>query len=163
MDTNQRAEFSLVRTTDWHTPLNTPTSPNTQYTQLLFQNNGDWTFVVDQNNSPLFPVVNIASISNIFGQILAAESPANNVVSIILTDFVTAFDPVSGSCCAFGYHTAQPGIVNPAGILVWAWASYLPQSNHPGGAGFSDIVTLSHELTELYNDPFVNTNVGTVG
>lgn len=159
VDTNQRAEFSLVRTTDWHTPLNTPTSPNTQYAQVLFQNNGDWTFVVDQNNNPLFPVVNIVSISNIFGQILAVEMPANNVVPIILTDFVAAFDPVSGNCCALGYHNAQPGIVNQAGILVWAWATFVPQSNNPFDAGFSDIVTLSHELTELYNDPFVNTNV----
>ncbi len=159
-DTAQRAEFSSVRTVDWHTPLNPPTAPGTQYTQVLLYNNGDWVCIGGElPPCTSFPVVNINSISNIFGQILADESPANSTVPVIITDFVTAFDPSSGACCIIGFHTAQAGIVDPSGILVWTWASFLPQSNDPFGPTFSDVTALSHEINELYNDPFVNTAV----
>jgi hypothetical protein len=159
VDTNQRAEFSRVRTADWHTLLNPPTSPSTQYIQLLFLSNGDWAYACCDQNNNNFPVVNINTISNIFGQVLANEMPANHVLPIIVTDYVAAFDPSSGNCCTIGFHTAQPGIVDPAGILVWAWASFLPQSNNPFAPFFSDVSLLSHEITETYNDPFVNTSV----
>ena len=157
-DTHMRASFPTVRTADWHTPLNAPTFPQVQYTMVLSFNNGDWTLACCDQNGNNFPVVNIDSISNVFGQILALEAPANNVVPIFQTDFVTAFIP-GGGCCVIGFHTAQAGIVDPNGILVWTWASFLPQSNDPFGPGFSDITAASHEIDELYNDPFVNTLV----
>ena len=159
VDTNQRAEFAKVRATDWHTPLNAPMFSGIIWIQDLELEKGDWTFVVDQDNNPLFPVVNINTIVDNFEFILRAESPANRTVPILVTDFVSAFDPVSGNCCALGFHTAQMGISNPAGVLVWTWATFLPQSNDPFAPDSADVTVLSHELTELYNDPFVNTNV----
>ncbi len=75
---------------------------------------------------------------------------------IIVTDFLTAFDPSSGSCCILGYHSAQPGIVDPTGILVWTWGTFIPQTSNSLFAPFgNDVMVLSHELSELVNDPFV--------
>ena len=102
------------------------------------------------------------TISNNFAFILNVEAPANSTFPIIVTDFVTAFDPNSGGCCILGYHSAQPGIVDPAGVLVWTWGSFIPHngsngfSNPFGGFGFDSMV-LSHEIAETYNDPFVQT------
>ena len=77
-----------------------------------------------------------------------------------MTDFLTAFDPSNGGCCILGYHTAEPGKVNPAGILAWTWATFIPHSaSNPFGAFGEDTMVLSHEVDELVNDPFVNTAV----
>jgi len=153
VDTNQRAEFNAVRANDWHTPLNPPQSSGIVWIQFLEFNNGDWALAGG------VPVVNINTLSNNFAFILNSENPANSTVPIILTDYVTAFDPSSGSCCILGFHNAQPGNNPPGGVLIWAWATFLPQDNDPFGASFADITPLSHEVTELYNDPFVNNNV----
>lgn len=162
IDTAQRTEFQGVRTANWHTLLNAPTFPGTQYVQELFYNNGDWACIGGEAPPcTSFPVVNINSISNVFGQILTLENPPNSTVPIIETDFVTAFIPNGGGCCVLGYHTAQSG-TNPPGpnsVLVWTWGTFMPQSNNPFGPFGNDVMVLSHELSELYNDPFVNTNV----
>jgi hypothetical protein len=80
-----------------------------------------------------------------------------------LTDYLTAFDP-AGGCCILGYHTAQPGVFDPAGILVWTWGTYIPHNADQGllspfGQFGQDAMVMSHEISELFNDPFVNTNV----
>lgn len=159
IDTNQRAEFTGVRTADWHTPLNPPINSGIVWIQFLESNNGDWTTACCDSHGNPFPVVNINVLSANFSFILSVESPANSTLPIIVTDFVTAFDPASGGCCIIGFHTAQPGVANPAGILVWTWASFLPQSNDPFAPGFADVSAFTHEIAELYNDPFVNTAV----
>jgi hypothetical protein len=160
VDTGQRAEFTGVRTPDWHTPLNVPISSGIVWIQFLEYDNGDWACVGGEAPPcTSFPVVSINVISNNFAFILNVEAPLNTTVPIIVTDFVTAFDTTIGNCCILGYHTAQPGIVDPTGILVWTWGTFLPHSNNPFAPFGNDVMVLSHELSELYNDPFVNTSV----
>lgn len=161
-DTNLRASFTGVKNAGWHTPLNPPTSPKTQYVMQLFLNNGDWALACCDGNGKNFPVVNINSISNVFGQIITSENPANSTVPIILTDYVAAFS--GGNCCMLGFHTAQNWSNPIPGILVWTWATFIPQSNDNGLTNpffpfGQDILVMSHEITELFNDPFVNTLV----
>jgi len=159
IDTAQRAEFSSVRTADWHTPLNA-TSSGIVWIQFLEYFNGDWTFACCDSLGNSFPVFNINTISNNFAFILATEVPANSTVPVIVTDYLTAFDPSNGSCCILGYHTAQTGIADPGGILVWAWGTFIPQADDSPFAPFgNDVMVLSHELSELFNDPFANTAV----
>ncbi len=64
----------------------------------------------------------------------------------------------NGDCCVLGYHTYfNDPTVSPQPRWIVAFASWIS----PGlfGAGFEDITGLSHEVTEAYNDPFVNTTV----
>jgi len=159
-DTMQKAEFNGVAAANWHTKLN-PTSSGNIWIQFLEYNNGDWTYAC---GDPCFPVFNINTISNNFAIILSVEVPANSTFPIIVTDFLTAFDPSSGGCCILGYHTAQTGIANPAGILTWGWGTYIPHNmdqgfSNPFGVFGSDIMVLTHEVSEWINDPFVNTAV----
>jgi hypothetical protein len=168
VDTTIRASFNGVKMANWHTPLNTPSFPTVHYVGQLFFNNGDWACIsglLPPCTSPGdFPVVNIDSISNIFAQILspAHEDPPSTEVPIILTDFVTAFIPPSegGGCCVLGFHSAQPGNEGGNSVLVWTWATYIAQSSNNPFAPFGyDSFVMSHEVSELYHDPFVNTLV----
>lgn len=64
----------------------------------------------------------------------------------------------NGDCCVLGFHTyfLDP-TVSPQPRWIVAFASWIS----PGlfGSGFQDITGLSHEVSEAYNDPFVNTAV----
>jgi hypothetical protein len=163
VDTTIRASFNGVKAANWHTPLNAPTFPGVHYTGQLFFNNGDWACISGLTppctSSGDFPVVNINSISSIFSQILVLENTPSTEVPIILTDFVTAF--AGTNCCILGFHAAQPGI-SDGGVLVWTWATYISQTG-PLGNPFApfgyDTFVLTHEVSELYHDPFVNTLV----
>jgi len=73
----------------------------------------------------LLPVFNINVISANFEAILAVVNPLNTTVPIIVTDYLTAFDPSSGGWCILGFHSAQSNTdVHGAGVLVWACATY---------------------------------------
>jgi hypothetical protein len=165
IDTAQRTEFAPSAAANWHTPLATPYSSGIVWIQFLEYNNGDWTCAFGTTppcSGGDFPVFNINTISTNFGFILTTENPPNNEVPVIVTDFLTAFDP-AGGCCVLGYHNAQAGIQDPSGVLVWTWGTWIPYNadngyTNPftGGFGYNSMV-LSHELSELYNDPFVQT------
>jgi hypothetical protein len=166
VDTAQRASFHGVADPSWHTVWGTP-SVNESYGGLLDYAAGDWVCIGGEfPPCTSFPVVNINSISNIFGQVLNLLGTGvvpNTTVPMFITDFVTAFDPSSGGCCVLGYRTAQTG-VGGSGILVWGWGTYLTHNpsngfGNPFGPTFSDITVWAHETSELANDPFVNTNV----
>jgi hypothetical protein len=61
-------------------------------------------------------------------------------------------------CCALGFHTYffESG-TTPQPRWIFAFSSWIS----PGlfGAGFQDVTALSHETSEAFNDPFVNTAV----
>ena len=161
-DTNLRASFTGVKKASWHSVLNPPTEPKTQYVQQLFFNNGDWALACCDTNNNQFPVVNIDSEFNIFEQILSAENPVNTTIPIILTDYLTMFQ--GNGCCILGFHTAQNWSNPVPGILVWTWSTFIPHNadnglTNPFFPFGQDTFVMSHEITELYNDPFVNTNV----
>lgn len=161
-DTTIRASFHGVKAANWHVPLNPPTFSQKKYVGQLFLNNGDWTFVCCDQNGNQFPVVNINSIGSIFEQILSPgqENPPSTEIPVILTDFETAFDPSNGGCCILGFHQAQPGNEGGNAVLVWTWATFIP---HGVDNGFlnpffpfgQDEFVLTHEVSELYHDPFV--------
>lgn len=164
-DTTIRASFNGVKKANWHVVLGTPMPSKFTYTGMLFFNNGDWACIGGElPPCSSFPVVNIDSIANIFEQILspAGEDSASTTLPIILTDFVTAFIGFPQNCCVLGFHSAQPGNEGGNSVLVWTWATWIPQSvPNPFGQFGLDTFVLTHEVSELYHDPFVQ-NGGTL-
>jgi hypothetical protein len=165
IDTAQRVEFRSVRAANWHTVLNPPQATNAYFVYL---DPTAWVYLLDSSNNIVGVAIDINVASAIYDELLQMEFSVsglpNSVIPIIETDFVTAFDPSTGDCCVLGFHTAETGIANPNGILTWTWGTYIPHGvdngfTNPFGAFGSDIMVLSHELSELFNDPFVNTNV----
>jgi hypothetical protein len=61
---------------------------------------------------------------------------------------------VPGGCCVLGFHTYFFDGSVPQNRLLGIFASWIS----PGlfGNGFQDITGLSHEISELFNDPFVD-------
>jgi hypothetical protein len=163
-DTTIRASFNGVKAANWHTPLNPPRFPTIHYTGLLFFNNGDWAcFGGELPPCTSFQVVNINSISSIFSQIIGplGENNPSTEVPIILTDYVTAFTglPINQNCCVLGFHSANPGNEGGNSVQVWTWTTFIPHSSFNPFAPFGyDTFVMSHEVAELYHDPFVQTN-----
>ena len=158
-DGHQRVSFRSTAAANWHTQLSA-TNSGTVWVQFLEYNYGEWALACCDSNGNDFPVFEINAISNNFEYILQNEVPANSTVPIIVTDYLTAYDGYSGGCCILGYHTAETGIADPAGVLVWTWATFIPNSApSPFGPFGRSTMVLSHEVDELVNDPFVNTNV----
>ncbi len=64
---------------------------------------------------------------------------------------------VPGGCCVLGFHTFFHDGEVPQSRWITAFASWIS----PGlfGAGFQDVTALSHETSETFNDPFVDTAV----
>jgi len=60
-------------------------------------------------------------------------------------------------CCVGGFHTYFTDGASPEHRWVFAYASYMSPGLFQGGA--ADVTALSHEISESFNDPFVNNQV----
>ena len=163
-DTYSRTQFRKVRTANWHTQLSEVFGPFLWY-QFLEYNNGDWTFICCDSNGNNVPVVNINTVSNNFEAIvhypLELASTTNNIIPVIATDYLTAFIP-GGGCCVLGFHSAEAGVFDASGVLVWTWGTWIPHNpdqglTNPFGQFGSDMMVLTHEIGEIFDDPFVQT------
>ncbi len=77
-----------------------------------------------------------------------------NMLPIFLTNNVFLYQGSSSNCCIIGYHNA---VKNAAGFQTYIWGT----NNDPGvfSVPIQDINALSHEVSEWYNDPYVNNHV----
>ncbi len=171
-DAVQRAEFFNTMKQNWHTDLNpvtivdrisipvprfvtvtlngAPTQVRTYFTGkapdgsifvlLLnrFFNQQIFNLVINEINANHYSTdaVNIALFPNTF---LFSLSRSGGI----------------GGCCTLGFHTffLDPG-TTPQPRWVFAYASWISPGLFRGG--FEDVTALSHEISESFNDPFVN-------
>jgi len=171
-DAIQRAEFFNTMGDDWHTVLrprvvDRVTNQIPRFVNVQFQDgsvspvrtyfvgtapNGDkFVFLLDL----FFDFINTNTVIN--------EINANNYTTNALNlavypnTFLFSIDDTGqfSSCCTLGFHTffADP-TVTPAPRWVFGFASWVS----PGifGGGTADVTPLSHEITEAFNDPFVD-------
>lgn len=153
-DAVQRAEFWNVMERGWHTVLNRPRilTPVTVEVPVgasqLFQLD-DGTFVTILDEGFFFSQLNtIAQLEDL----RTDELPIALSPNVLLADLTG-----DGSCCVLGFHTAfetsQRG--NTFFVQTFAYASYLHDDLFFDPT-FTDVVALSHEISEFVNDPFVN-------
>jgi len=93
-----------------------------------------------------------------FDQVLAplvANYQANQLPIFLTDDVYLATDGIIDNCCVAGFHASQSGSIATA--KTWIYAAYGEPGtlSDPTGAGFVDVVALSHEVAEWLNDPFV--------
>jgi hypothetical protein len=167
-DAIQKAEFGNHASPDWHTLLRP--AVKTGRTMVLirgtyrFALNADGTccsfVLVDANTfvNELFPQTAPPDNSTVMGAAEVAGDITTKDISTFL--FPNTFlyennDPTQ--CCVVGFHTfdVEPGDAsngNQLRFYVMNYASWIT----PGQLGaFQDVTALSHEMAELYNDPFV--------
>ena len=169
-DAVMRAEFHGVASHDWHTLLSP--SVKTGRTMVLikgtygFALNADGTcclfILVDANafNNALFPP-GPGDTTTVIGQAETAGDITTRDISTFL--FPNTFLYTNGNpmqCCIVGFHTydLEPGDQTNG----WRERRYVLNYSSwvsPGifrDSTFLDVVALSHELSETFNDPFVN-------
>jgi hypothetical protein len=172
-DAVQRAEFFSTMDGNWHTVLTpsvvdritirVPKFVNVRFrgqiVQALNYQSGvtadGHRFVLMFNlffNQQLGIIVN--------NEINAGNFTTNDInLPLFPNTFLFNFNPNNpkqrGSCCVLGFHTYFTDLGVPQeSRWITDFASYIS----PGifGGGFEDVTALSHEISETFNDPFVN-------
>jgi hypothetical protein len=174
-DAVQRAEFFNTGKATWHTKLGGPTIVNhvTLTIPFTFQatfpngttgtarsyftgtapDGSTFVLLLDQLFNQDFDnqVVNDITAGNFTSNALNLEMFPNTFLFSL-----NANNPnTPGGCCVLGFHTyfLQTG-VTPQPRWITLFSSWIS----PGifGGGFQDVTGLSHEISESFNDPFLN-------
>jgi hypothetical protein len=169
-DAVQRAEFYGVADQHWHTLLSPSVKPGR--TMILKQGtyrfalNADGTcckfVLVDINtfDAALFPSAP-GDTNSVMGQSeVAGDVITRDISTFLFPNTFLYFNNDPNQCCVIGFHTydAEPGDQSNGfkeRRYVMNYSSWIS----PGifrDPTFADVVALSHELAETFNDPFVN-------
>lgn len=89
----------------------------------------------------------------------AGDIRPSDIATLLFRDVYLFFGGNPANCCVLGFHSfdAEPGTPsngNRERDFVMNYASYI--SDGLFGGGFSDVTAFSHEVAELFADPFVN-------
>jgi len=157
-DAVQRAEFFKVARDDWHTLIEEPRTLTPVQIEvpvgqsLLFQSSA---------TGAIFALIQFDFFVSQLNTIVQLEPARVTELEIALTRnglFFTGTDPFApGACCIIGFHTAFETAVqgNTHFVQTFATASWLD-----GGIfqdpSIADVNPLSHEISEWFDDPFVN-------
>jgi hypothetical protein len=152
---------------EWHIKL----QPSVKTTRRMQIPNGFWYFAVDANNVPIAAVVEGSVFSGLlFPQKLPVDSSTpigaaelagemtTRDISTLLFNNVFLYQGDIAYCCAAGYHSVdvEPGDAhngNRERRYVMNYSSWL--ANGFFAFGFEDITAHSHEMAEIFNDPFL--------
>jgi len=152
----------------WHTLLN----PDVQQVRRMQIPYGYWYFGVNPDGSPLFAIVDGSVFSNllfpatypvdnstVIGAAELAGDMATKDVTTLLFNNVYLYEGNIGNCCVLGFHSydyepGTPANGNLPRLYVMNYSSWIANGLFSGG--FQDITGLSHEMSELFNDPFIN-------
>ena len=168
-DAVQRAEFFNTANYDWHTLLK-PRVATTRTIQLVrgtyrYALNPDGTccayVLVDEGAffNALFPATPTDTTTPIGAAENSGEFKTKDIGTFLFNNVFLYAPGDPTNCCVLGFHSydVEPG--NKANgwqekRFVMNFSSWVS----PGlfGTSFADVTALSHEMSELFNDPFVN-------
>jgi hypothetical protein len=169
-DAVSRAEFYNQEKNSWHTLLNPILEPEaTMNVPAGFWNgflNKDGTccriFDVDYGefNSLLFPPSTPDNTTVLGAAEVSGEITPQDITTTLFDNTYLYTDGNPAHCCVLGFHSFDfeaPGPSSPPGVAGRAYVTNYSSYITPGifRGGLADVTALSHEMTELYNDPFV--------
>ena len=171
-DAVQRAEFFNMMKQNWHTDLNPVsivdhiTIPVPRFVKVTLNGVATQVRTYFTGHAPDGTIF-VLLLNRFFNQqifnLVNNEINANNystgAMNIALFPNTYLFSLSSsgglGSCCVLGFHTFffDPS-TTPQPRWIFAYASWISPGLFRGG--FQDVTALSHEISESFNDPFVN-------
>jgi hypothetical protein len=174
-DAIQRAEFSATEKSSWHTRLGGPTivnrvtwtipkTVNVQFSDGTIEAVTAYHTGTASDGNTFVLLLNLlfnADYDNAVVNDINANNFTTNALNLDLlpNTFLFSANEASpnapGSCCVLGFHTYfYAGGVTPQPRWVTLYSSYIS----PGlfGSGFQDVTAMSHEISESFNDPFLN-------
>jgi hypothetical protein len=167
-DAEQRATFGNKARSDWHTLL-APSIKTTRTMVLLrgtyrFALNADGTccafILVDEGTfgSELFPPAKPDNSTIIGAAEVAGEMTTKDISTFMFPNTYLYQNGDPNQCCVLGYHTfdieaGDAANHNQPRFYVMNYSSWIT----PGlfGPAFEDVTAFSHEMAEIFNDPFV--------
>ena len=166
-DAVSRAEFFRQADDDWHTMLR----PRVVAARTMVLIQGTYQFGLNADGTLRFVLVDEGTFINALFPPTATDTTTimgavENSGEITPSDLSTFLFPntflyigTPANCCILGFHSydLEPGSAANGWRekhYVMAYASWIS----PGlfGGGFQDVTALSHEMSEAFNDPFVN-------
>lgn len=170
-DAVQRAEFFHTMKSTWHTALSpvnlahtlTLTVPRFTTITLNGKKTQVRTYFTGKSSDGRTTVFLLdqffnQQISTIVNNEINAGRFTTRAVNIALfpNTFLYAVNSSGGmgACCTVGFHTFFSNGASPESRWIFAYASWIS----PGvfGGGFQDVTAVSHEISEAFNDPFLN-------
>ena len=129
----------------------------------------DWTptrnnpraLLISDDCGGAFPIaeVDINDLNNELLTIAATYGNPTQIPTTLVAD-TAIYQNSYGNCCVLGYHNAVP--VGANGVQTYAIGAYFTQ-NSVFGPHFADTTVWAHELSELMDDPFVQSINGVPG
>jgi hypothetical protein len=174
-DAVQRAEFFNMMEGNWHTQLNPQivnriTIPIPKFVDVTFQDGTTltvqtyFTITASDGNTVVFLfdlLFSLLDFNAVVDDINAANfsTKAVNLHMYPNTFLFSLIDEQGDTvCCTLGFHTYffNPG-QTPQPRWIYGFVSWISPGIFRGGV--QDVTALSHEVSEAFNDPFVNTLV----
>ena len=155
-DAVQRAEFQPVRRTNWHTILNRPT----MFAPVTIHVPSSVVEVLQLPDGRILCLLDITFLEDQLTTLLSSEPRAARQLRIYLLRNTFLFENGNPKdCCVVGFHTAleTAAIGSQIFIQTLAYAPWIDSDVAAQGlnqATITDVVALSHEITEWMNDPF---------
>jgi hypothetical protein len=156
-DAVQRAEFYKFNKGDWHTLL----SPPRRLTPVTIEVPASFAEVYITESGKVFAKIDQAFFVSQINTIAQLEGLRTDEIPILLAPNVLLYqNGDQNDCCLLGFHTAfearRSGSTRYVQTLIWA--TWLDQGIYQD-PDVADAITMSHELSETINDPFVNNAV----
>lgn len=177
-DAVQRAEFwRKIRaddrdsddSNDWHTLL----KPDVKTPRVMLLPRGSYSFALNSDGSCCsFILVDESTFTNLLfppsfpfdgttvmgAAELAGDITTQDISTFLFPNTFLYLHKNTSDCCVLGFHSfdEEPGVPENGNLprrYVMNYSSWIS----PGlfGAAFQDITATSHEIAEIYNDPFV--------
>jgi hypothetical protein len=153
-DAVQLAQFHKFNKGDWHTLLAAPRV----LTPVTVEVPGGYGEVFITDSGKIFAKVDSAFFESQISTIAQLEGLKVDELPILIAPNLLLYDAGDEkNCCLLGYHTAyetrHSGTTHYVQTLIYA--TWLEQGIY-SDPDIADAVTLSHEISETINDPFVN-------
>jgi len=161
-----RAEFNHSAQNDWHTLLN----PSVKTRRVMTLIRGTYRFALNADGSccffvlvdantftnelfpPTFPVDNTTVIG---AAELAGDMTNTDISTLLFPNTFLYFNGDPKQCCVVGFHSFDFEPIGNGQAFVMNYSSWVNPGIFRGGA-FQDVTALSHEMSELFNDPLVS-------
>ncbi len=166
-DAIQRAEYFSKAKENWHTLLDPSVkAPRVMtLTQSAPPANPNYFFALNPDGTCCaFVLVDQSVFDNALFQIIVDAINAGDITTKSMSSFLFpdtylfSFVGQNFECCVVGFHTYIFDSSNPKDELRWVlnYSSYVTSGIF--GPDVADVTALSHEITEIYNDPFIATD-----
>jgi hypothetical protein len=156
-DAIQRAQFNKLKTS-YHVRLGAPATLPTQTIDVP-ANQG---FAFVNSRGVLVGLVDYSWFNGRLSNAINSLQVSSQTIPIVLTRNAFLYEGNPGNCCILGYHGATSSLNGNGAqqVQTYIYSAFVTPQTFRGfdaaGNGIGDIHALSHEVSELYDDPFVN-------